>query len=626
MNKKILYTLVLSSQLVFTPTYAIESSLRFSPDSYSSNGDEFPASIELLKFNSNKQDFSPCYYGDKIVFTSERRRFNSIKRKDLNRRPYYDVYIADIDQGDLTNIDKFKGVNNKKFHEGPVSFNSEGNMMFFTQNSYKEKSSTKEVNLQIRYANLKDNTWNLMESPSFNSPDYSCGHPAISPDGKWLYFVSDMPGGIGGTDIYRAEIKSDGNTGAPINLGSDINSEKNEMFPFVHKDGMLIFASNKQGGLGGLDIYVSQITETLAIGKIIHPGAPFNGESDDFSLILDENQSTGFFTSDRTGKGSDDIYSVKMLSPFIFGVELKGQSKDQDGNILANTLITLKDDKGNVIETFQTNENGQYKLTLEEDQNYSLEASKEDYFNVSKDLNTASDEKSIKADLVLEKDPGLSLSAKFTDQDGKLLDDVQAKIINNLTGTSEDFITSTENMVYFKPLEGLKIGDRISFNFELSKEGYLSKTVTFNKQLTEPGIIEIPLKELSLEKIEVGADLSKIIEIAPIYFDLGKYNIRPDAAAELDKIVKVMNENPNMIVELGSHTDSRGSSSSNKRLSYKRAKLSAKYIADRITNPERISGKGYGESKLINACSDGVRCSEEEHQLNRRTEFIIIKM
>ena len=166
-----------------------------------------------------------------------------------------------------------------------------------------------------------------------------------------------------------------------------------------------------------------------------------------------------------------------------------------------------------------------------------------------------------------------------------------------------------------------------SYNIVLEKEGYFGKTVTYNILFDKPGVYKIHENlDLTLDKLEVGGDVSNLIEINPIYFDFNKSNIRPDAALELDKIVKVMTDYPGIEIELGSHTDSRGSDSYNRKLSDRRAKASARYIKERISNPERITGKGYGESKLLNECKNGVKCSDEAHQENRRTEFIITKL
>jgi outer membrane protein OmpA-like peptidoglycan-associated protein len=205
------------------------------------------------------------------------------------------------------------------------------------------------------------------------------------------------------------------------------------------------------------------------------------------------------------------------------------------------------------------------------------------------------------------------------------LQGVKIKITDNFTGKTDSTLSPDGN--FRLPITGKTIGGRLSYNISFEKSGYLTRSVTYNAPIEKEG--EIKVAE-TLDPISVGLDLAKIIDIKPIYFDLGKSVIRPDAAIELDKIVKVMNENPNMIVELGSHTDCRGTAASNMSLSDKRAKASAEYIKKRITNPERIYGKGFGESQLSNDCQcEGAvksTCPEDVHQKNRRTEFKIVKM
>jgi outer membrane protein OmpA-like peptidoglycan-associated protein len=205
------------------------------------------------------------------------------------------------------------------------------------------------------------------------------------------------------------------------------------------------------------------------------------------------------------------------------------------------------------------------------------------------------------------------------------------KITDQKTGeVLIDTLTSITGDV-MKGLTERKVGNQLSLVIELKKDGYLGKTVNFNHAITQPGIINVHEQlDLSLDKLDVGMDLAKLIDIKPIYFDLNKFNIRKDAAIELEKIVKVMNEYPSMVIELGSHTDCRASIAYNEKLSDNRAKASAAYIKSRITNPGRIYGKGYGEAKLIVDCPcEGTMkstCPEEEHQKNRRTEFVIMKM
>ena len=256
------------------------------------------------------------------------------------------------------------------------------------------------------------------------------------------------------------------------------------------------------------------------------------------------------------------------------------------------------------------------------------------------------------ADVILEKDPGLSLYGLILDKEtSEPLNDVHVVLIDNFSGEEVLNLNTPATGDFRKGLAGKKLNDRLSYQIKLEKEGYLGKAVTFNKEITEPGEIKLSEElDIALEKIEVGADLAQIIDLKPIYFDVNKYNIRKDAAIELDKIVKVMQENPNMIIELGSHTDSRGSSASNLRLSDRRAKASAAYIVKQGIDKSRITGKGYGESTpnkvneamhqkypyfaldqvlteaYINSFKSNRNKFKEAHQLNRRTEFIIVKM
>ena len=305
------------------------------------------------------------------------------------------------------------------------------------------------------------------------------------------------------------------------------------------------------------------------------------------------------------------------------------------GAILSGAQIILQNEAGEVLETVKADDSGAYLFRVEPELNYRISAKQTDYFDdqvqfSTKNLPQGTDK--IQQDIDLEKDPGLALYALITDATSKLpLSGVKIEMVDN---TSKSFFINQvtgESGDALKGLDGKKVNDQLSYTITLSKEGYLSKTVQFAVKIVAPGIINVHEKlDLTLDKIEIGADLASMIDIKPIYFDLGKYVIRPDASKELDKIVKVMNEYPTMQVELGSHTDCRGSIASNEKLSDNRAKASAAYVKARITNPERIYGKGFGESKLKNdcGCEGPVKstCSEVEHQENRRTEFIIVKM
>jgi outer membrane protein OmpA-like peptidoglycan-associated protein len=593
--------------------------------------------ITNLNANSSNSDFGPAFRNGKVVFASARPfRVSKQNFHTWNGSPFLDMYEASREtDGQLNNVQLLNAKVSTKFHEGPSCFTADGNTMYFTRNNYfngKYAKSSKGVNnLKIFRAKWNGTSWNE-ENLVINSDEYSVGHPALSPDGAWLYYASDMPGGKGETDIYRVAINSDGSLGTPENLAGNVNTEGKEMFPFVDKNGNLFFASDGHIGLGGLDVFYAPADGKGSFGKLVNPGMPLNSSYDDFGFVLDDESQSGYLSSNRPGgKGDDDIYFAKMLRPLKPVYMLKGIAREKgSGAILAGAIIVLKDNSGKAIDTVVTGIDGSYAFPVEPKLNYSLGGTKEKYFDAAVSLNTneLGEKTELLKDIDLDKDPGLSLYVTVKDKaTGLPLDSVKIKILDNMTGGEfGNTVTSTAGD-YRNPISGKKIGDRLSYNVSMERNGYLAKTVTLNTPIEKEG--EIRLDE-NLDKIAVGLDLAKIIDIKPIYFDLGKHAIRPDAAIELDKIVKVMNENPNMVVELGSHTDCRSSAASNMALSDRRAKASAEYIKKRITNPERIYGKGYGETQLTNGCEcEGAvksTCSEEEHQENRRTEFKIIKM
>jgi outer membrane protein OmpA-like peptidoglycan-associated protein len=587
--------------------------------------------VANLEVNSPQEDFGAVFYKNQVVFATSREGTKSIRRKwNWNQLPFLDLYVSDRESnGSLSNIVPLSKKINGKFHEGPASFTADGLTMVYTTDDYDGKSSDGTIRLQLKQSIYDGEKWGSATSFDFNDHEYSCGHAALSADGGVMYFASDMPGGIGGVDIYKTTKQTDGSWSKPENLGVKINTEGNESFPYIQtKENLLFFASDGHVGLGGLDVFVVKIKEDGKLSKIQNVGVPVNSERDDFSLVMDANNKYGYFSSNREGgKGDDDIYSLTLLKAFVFGKTIKGLGKDKDGNVLAGVSVSLFDASGAVVETVTTGPEGAYSFTVEADKEWKLAGSKEKYFEGSSEASTATDEDVVIADVELEKDPGLSLLATVTDAKTKgAIPGVSIKLIDNFSGKEEVLITD-ENGSVMKPLADKKLQDRGSFNLEISKEGYFTKTVTYNTEFDKEGQYEVH-KDLDMSLDPLVKDLSVLIEINPINFDLGRYNIRPDAALELDKIVAIMNKYPTMVVELGAHTDCRGSIKSNKSLSAKRAKSSAKYIQKSITNPERIYGKGYGESILLNdcACEGRVKsdCDEATHSLNRRTEFKVI--
>ncbi|MFM7021780.1 MAG: OmpA family protein [Flavobacteriales bacterium] len=489
--------------------------------------------IITLNINSEQEDFSPSYYNNKVVFASSREKLKAVNRKwNGNQLPFIDMYVADTaKEGQLANATIFPTSFNEKYHDGPASFSKDGKLMVFTRNNYEAESGNGTKKLKMFYSTFNGEKWTEPQAFTFNSNEYSTGHPSVTADGKTIYFVSDMPNGKGGTDIYKITLNSDNTWSAPKNLGDTVNTEGNEMFPFYHESGLLYFASNGHVGLGGLDIFWIDLKKKQRAQNL---GFPINDRFDDFALIINENQTSGFFSSNREGgKGFDDIYGFQVIKPLIVKKTIAGVSKNTKNKIVPYATVTLFDDKMQVLDSVKSDSLGRFAFVVDPDLDFNLTGTKEKHL------------------------PGKNTVSTKTDKDTAFADVV-------------------------------------------------------------------------LNELAVGSDLAKILKINPIYFDYDKFFIRPDAAVELDKIVAIMNEYPTMEIELGSHTDCRASKGYNFKLSDKRAKASAEYIRARISNPKRIYGKGYGESKLVNGCEcEGTKksvCSEEEHQQNRRTEFVIIKM
>jgi outer membrane protein OmpA-like peptidoglycan-associated protein/tetratricopeptide (TPR) repeat protein len=445
-------------------------------------------------------------------------------------------------------------------------------------------------------------------------------HGTFSGDNKTFIFSAKAE--HDNLDLYVSYFEN-GAWSMPVPLSHRVNSGYDEDGPSLSKDGnTLYFSSKGHNSSGGYDFYVSHKVK----GEWTPPvnmGYPMNSAGDDIYITWTQDGRGGFFSSNRFGGfGGMDIYSFELVKKTVIGT-----TKDKDGNILAGASVMIKDDSTGVELHATSDEMGRYSFLVDPEMKFSLLGTKEKYFDGKNKVETFGEQGTFVADLILEKDPGLSLYLLVIDKaTNEPIDSVKITVTDNMTGMTDSILTSLTGD-YFRPLADKKLNDRGSYNFSIEKKGYLNKTVTFNILFDKDGKYNVhEYLDVSIEKVEVGQDLSKIVELKPIYFDLGKATIRPDAALELDKIVKVMNDNPNMIVELGSHTDSRGNAKSNQTLSDKRAKSSADYIKQRITNPDRIKGVGYGESKLKNECGDGVTCPEEKHQENRRTEFIIISM
>lgn len=470
--------------------------------------------------------FSMVEYQNGAVFTADRAVLPGKKATAWTGNSYLDLYQMEKDSnGAWMPPHLLQGDINSRYHEGPATFSQDGKTIYFTRsNYYKRKmeiNEENENNLKIFKATLNGGNWKKLEEFPYNSDDYDCGHPSLSADGKELYFISDMPGGYGGTDLYKS-IWTDNGWSQPQNLGPELNTSGNEMFPYIHEDGALYFSSDAHNSMGGLDVFITYFDgENWANPENLN--YPLNSKDDDFAYSLNKDNRSGFVSSSRSD--SDKIYAFEKHDPtfILYGTALeKGTNQPVEG-----VAVELTDSRTNQELTVVTDASGKFQIRLGLETYYKIYCSK-------------------------------------------------------FGCTTETDEVSTIGLKY-------------------SKDFYADFWV-------EPIVIDKP------------------IVIENIYYDYNKWNIRADAAVELDKLVRVLKDNPAIEIELGSHTDARGNDQYNYILSDKRAYAVVQYLINNGIDPTRLTYKGYGEKVLVNECGNGIICSEEAHQQNRRTEFKVTKV
>lgn len=498
----------------------------------------------VSSLNTPNSEYGVAFFEEGIVYASTKSQGNLVKRKHAwNNKGFLDLFSATVtEDGTISEKKPIKELNSK-YHESSVAFSPDYKTIYFTRNNYIKKKLGKDkggfTNLKIYSAELIDGKWENVTELPFNNDDYSIGHPAVSSDGKNLFFVSDMPGSFGETDIFYVAINGNNTFGPVQTLGLHVNTEGREMFPYV-LDNKLYFSSDGHFGLGGLDVFVSE-EKNGEFQPPVNLKSPINTQSDDFAFIMNASTNKGYFSSNREeGSGDDDIYSFTY-------------TKKEE------IVIVKKPD------------------------------CKQSVFGVVKD--------------------------RFTD---KLLKGATVTIYNRND----------------EKVEELKVGNDASFSFSLPC-GASYKLIAF-KRYYKPNLqsfkIEREIGDLTTKPMELkleddfkySSNNKIIINTDIIYFDVNKSDIRPDAALELNKVVAIMKKYPELIVESASYTDSRGNDDYNQKLSERRARSSMNYIISKGISSSRISGKGYGEIKPVNKCINGVWCNDKAHQLNRRTEFVVI--
>lgn len=496
--------------------------------------------VELLPLNSAFSDYGGTIMGNNtFVFTSARETDHQSKRKihSWTNESYTSLYSARIEGSGWSNPERFPIDEAPYVNDATAVFTQDGTMMYFTRNNVKpngKSKQNKEHNSSLKiYRALKqtDGSWGRVMELPFNSDNFNTAHPALTPDDKWLYFASDREGAIGQSDLYRVAVFKNDGYGPVENLGTSINTEGRESFPFISSDNQLYFSSDGHPGLGGMDVFVAPLHADGTFGAVTNMGEPINSSMDDFGFYLEKGK--GFVSSNRAGgQGSDDIYK---LSERPCSKEVQGKVYDiETKEVLAQAKISISDALYQDSSSMQTNDKGQFAIA------------------------------------------DLTCGVKY-----------RIKVEKEAYNTVE-----------------------LAFTFD-----YESGMKTFAIGL-----------ERSVKPLQVNDDLFKRLQLKPIYFDFDKAIIRKDAAIELMKIVEVMRQYPTMKIDVRSHTDSRGNDAYNLSLSDRRVKATIQWMAKQGIEASRLTGRGYGETQLLNGCSNGVRCTEEEHQVNRRSEFIIVAM
>lgn len=478
----------------------------------------------LDALNSKYSDFGGTVVGNDFYFSSA-RDISSGKVYGWNEEPYLEIYKATITDGVAKDPRQLSGDVNTKYHESTVAITADGKRMYFDRNDYfggKYKKNTDGINqLNIYYAENINGTWKDIKPVTFNDKEYSNNHPALSPDGKTLYYAGNRPGGIGKSDLYKVAINEDGSFGVPENLGDKINTEGNEGFPFVDSEGTLYFSSDGHLGMGGLDIFAAK-AQGDAFGKPENLGVGVNSRADDFAFTYYPETKEGYVSSNRGGgKGSDDIYALTKSDVCDLNVIVVDASTDKP---ISGARIDLFDDLENKLKSQNTDTDGKSLLTADCSQNHVVQA---------------------------------------------------------------------------------------------FMKGYESNSVTVASSKDSEKTVRIALRPID----EIVED--DMVKLNSILFDFDKHNIKPQAAFELDKLVELMKMNPEMVINVEGHTDNRGSDAYNMTLSDKRAKNTVQYVISKGIGKDRISGKGFGESRPAVDC--GTNCTEDQHDQNRRSDFIVVK-
>lgn len=633
--------------------------------------------------NSAKIEFSPMYYQNDIIFISTRTKGE--KRDRWINDNYMDFYISKKgEDGQLTKPELWADELKTEYHEGPSVFSKDHKTIYFTRNDFhkgkKGKAKDGTTKLKIFSAVIESGEWTQITDLPFNNTEYDVAHPALTKAENMLIFASNQKGGFGGMDLY-VSYKEGTSWSEAINLGSRINTAGDEVFPFIHSDGSLYFASNGWSSLGGLDIFAASQVYNHPDSLWEYPfnvGAPINSSADDLGLIINTDKKEGFFSSARDGgQGEDDIYFFKVKDGLDDVVPMPAMNidvcvYDDDTRLrLENATVSVRRDAN--LDTSQqnsvTNENGFTLCKLRLGDPYIIDVQREGYYNTSDYFIMPKNTDGLDEYCIgLTRDHTIEIAEEVVEEEQTRknytttdIPPVNYEYNPEVSLGATHVVGKVMNVDYDKPLPNasvillnrctgeelvMEVDENGDFGFPLECGcEYVVKSKK-NKFFGDNQIISLVNAEdcnkgvelemamtpnfdragdpflVQNETLESIVEKGDIIELKSIFYDYDKWNIRPDAASDLKDLVIIMKKYPSMEIELSSHTDRRGSSSYNQVLSTKRAVSAKAYIVNKGIRASRVEAVGYGEAKLKNECK---LCSESDHQENRRTEVLITK-
>jgi len=584
---------------------------------FNSTADRF--TVKPVSINSPLTDLGASWYGtDKVIFASARDTSVGVQwRAAWNDEPFLDMYSATRQpDGDLANVQRLSGNVNSKFHDGPGVVAPDGSLWYTRTSS--ERSRNGIQRLSILHAHPTAKGWSGEEPFLYNNPECSVGQPAISPNGKSFYFVSDMPGGYGGTDIYVCK-DQDGLWGTPENLGPAINTDRNELFPFIGADGTLYFSSTGLPGLGGLDVFAAKPDAGGGFSFAVNVGAPINGPSDDFAFIIDAAKQSGYFTSNRAGStGEDDMYSFVMHAPLEAQYLCTGTViDDETAQMVPGIEVTLLDTAGVVVETGRTDSTGKYSFPVKENMEYGIKVSMAGHYDGLVHLSTENIEQQqiVARDVHVVPDAGIWLRGAVR-YAGKLgfAPGVKVSVVNMTSFFSEVQQTGPGGDFFFR------MQPNEEFEVILEKPDHFSISVPVSTAGMRQGVIDLgDVRRLVMEPIHVGTPIT----LKYVTWSGDEVALAPAAKAELDELANRMQVNPSLMVEVAVHADTRSKADPALKLSQQRADAIVAYLRTKGVPKDRLTGKGYGITKPLNPCGPGVECTDRQHAENKRVEYTV---